>query len=314
MHKKDTMLIIKFGKPTLIRDVGNCVRNGNPVLIQDVQEFLDPGIDPILLHSEFKGEGGIMQIRLGEALADYDKNFRLYMTSKLPNPHYPPEVCIKVTLINFTVTMEGLEEQLLGDVVIKEKPEVEEKRDKIVLQMASDKKTLKNIENTILKMLSESTEEQILDEDTLINVLETSKITSTEINLRITQATIVEEEINQTRLGYKSVAIRGSIIYFVIADMARINDMYQNSLEYVKVLFNKAIDATQKSEDLPTRLEALIAMISKVIFVNVSRGLFERDKLIYSFLICTSIDRHSTSINPLSWSMMLRGANPLTDA
>ena len=150
----------------------------------------------ILMHSEFMGDGGVKQIKLGEATIDYDEGFRLYMTSKLPNPHYPPEVCIKVTLINFTVTMEGLEEQLLGDVVIKEKPEVEEKRDKIVLQMASDKKTLKNIENTILKMLSESTEEQILDEDTLINVLETSKITSTEINLRITQATIVEEEIN----------------------------------------------------------------------------------------------------------------------
>ncbi len=51
-----------------------------------------------------------MQIRLGEALADYDMNFRLYMTTKLPNPHYKPEDCIKVTLINFTVTFEGLEE------------------------------------------------------------------------------------------------------------------------------------------------------------------------------------------------------------
>lgn len=85
---------------------------------------------------------------------------------------------------------------MLGDVVIKEKPEVEEKRDKIVLTMAADKKTLQKIEITILKMLSESTEEQILDEDTLINVLETSKLTSTEINIRIASSTLVEEEIN----------------------------------------------------------------------------------------------------------------------
>jgi dynein heavy chain len=60
----------------------------------------------------------------------------------------------------------------------------------------------------------------------LINVLEDSKITSTEINGRIAEATIVEESINVTRLGYKRVAIRGSILYFVIADMALINDMY----------------------------------------------------------------------------------------
>jgi len=120
--------------------------------------------------------------------------------------------------------------------------------------MAADKKTLKNIENTILKMLTESTEEQILDEDTLINVLKESKTTSTEINARIAAATQVEESINITRLGYKSVAVRGSIIYFVIADMSFINDMYQNSLQFVKVLFNKAIDASPKGDTQEERI------------------------------------------------------------
>jgi len=110
MHKKEAMLMIKFGKVTFLRDIGGAVRNGNPVLINDVQDRIDAGLDPILLHSEFKGEGGVLQIRLGETLIDYDKGFRLYMTTKLPNPLYPPEVCIKVTLINFTVTFEGLEE------------------------------------------------------------------------------------------------------------------------------------------------------------------------------------------------------------
>lgn len=159
MHKKDRMLLIKFGKVTFLREMTAAVNNGYPVLIEDVQEYIDPGLDPILMHSEFLGDGGIKQIKLGEATIDYDEGFKLYMTSKLPNPEYPPEVCIKVTLINFTVTFEGLEEQLLGDVVIKEKPEIEKQRDSIVLTMAADKKTLKNIESTILKMLTESTEE-----------------------------------------------------------------------------------------------------------------------------------------------------------
>lgn len=51
-----------------------------------------------------------MQIRLGSDNVDYDINFKLFMTTKLPNPHYLPEICIKVTLINFTVTFEGLEQ------------------------------------------------------------------------------------------------------------------------------------------------------------------------------------------------------------
>jgi dynein heavy chain len=180
--------------------------------------------------------------------------------------------------------------------------------------MAEDKKTLKNIENTILKMLSESTEEQILDEDTLINTLEESNVTSTEINARIAEASVVEISINETRESYKTVAVRGSILYFVIADMGRINDMYQNSLQFVKVLFNKAIDASEKSSVHDERLAFLIEKITRMIFANISRGLFERDKLIFSFLIATSIDRASGKILPTTWNLILRGTATITAA
>ena len=57
-----------------------------------------------------------------------------------------------------------------------EKPEVEKKRDEVVLTMARDSKTLQDMENNILKLLSEATIEQILDEDTLIEILEDSKV------------------------------------------------------------------------------------------------------------------------------------------
>lgn len=104
------MILLKFGKATFLREISASVNNGMPVLVEDVLEYVDPGLDPILMHSEFMGDGGIKQIKLGETTQDYDNDFKLYMTTKLPNPHYAPEVCIKVTLINFTVTFEGLEE------------------------------------------------------------------------------------------------------------------------------------------------------------------------------------------------------------
>lgn len=81
------------------------VSAGSPCLIEDVEEALDPALEPVLQQSTFK-QGGRLLIRLGDADVDYDKNFKLYITTKLANPHYFPETCIKVTLINFTVTME----------------------------------------------------------------------------------------------------------------------------------------------------------------------------------------------------------------
>lgn len=110
------------------------------------------------------------------------------------------------------------------------------------------------------------------------------------------QAKIINEEIVVTRNSYTDVAVRGSILYFVIADLANINDMYQNSLQFVKVLFNKAIDITPKSDVHEERLANLLDCITKNIYSNVSRGLFEADKLLFTYLIATSVDRNDGKI------------------
>lgn len=67
-----------------------------------------------------------------------------------------PEVCIKVTIINFTVTMSGLEDQLLSDVVGLERPDLESLRQTLVNQINSDKNQLISLENKILRLLFNS--------------------------------------------------------------------------------------------------------------------------------------------------------------
>ena len=109
-------------------------------------------------------QGGRSILRLGETDVDYDENFRFYMTSKLPNPHYMPELCIKVTLINFTVTMSGLEDQLLGAVVGKERPDLERAKSKLVVSMAKDAKQLKELEDKNRRLKKMYAEERLVSE------------------------------------------------------------------------------------------------------------------------------------------------------
>ena len=71
-------------------------------------------------------------IRVGDSDIEYDRNFRFYMTSKMGNPHYLPEVSVKVTIINFTVTRPGLEDQILSDVVRLERPDLETQRNELI--------------------------------------------------------------------------------------------------------------------------------------------------------------------------------------
>ncbi len=65
--------------------------------------------------------GGVWCIKLGDNTIEYSSDFRFYITTKLRNPHYLPELSTKVTLLNFMITPEGLEDQLLGIAVAKER-------------------------------------------------------------------------------------------------------------------------------------------------------------------------------------------------
>lgn len=85
------------------------MRLGYPVLLEDANETIDPLLEPVLTKN-IVTKGGMMQIKFGDALIDYDKNFKFYVTTKLSRPHFAPEICVKVVMLNFMVTEEGLED------------------------------------------------------------------------------------------------------------------------------------------------------------------------------------------------------------
>ena len=92
-----------------------------PYLLQDVLEEIDPSLDPVLSKQVIKiGSREIM--RLGDKELDYDWNFKFFVTTKLANPHYSPEMSTKVTIVNFAVKEDGLVAQLLALVVQQEQP------------------------------------------------------------------------------------------------------------------------------------------------------------------------------------------------
>uniref|UniRef100_A0A8C4HQX9 AAA+ ATPase domain-containing protein n=1 Tax=Dicentrarchus labrax TaxID=13489 RepID=A0A8C4HQX9_DICLA len=306
---KHGLKVIKLTDPSFLRTLENAIRMGMPVLLEELKETLDPALEPILLKQTFVA-GGRTLIRLGDSDVDYDKNFRFYMTTKMANPHYLPEVCIKVTIINFTVTKSGLEDQLLSDVVRLESPHLEEQRNELIVRINADRNQLKDIEDRILKLLFTS-EGNILDNEELVQTLQKSKVTSEAIKNRLEEAEATELMINSARERYRPVATRGSVLYFVIASLSEIDPMYQFSLKYFKQLFNSTIETSEKSSVLEERLQILLDQILLNSYINVSRGLFEQHKLIYSFMLCVEVMRQRGEISDAEWQHFLRGAASL---
>jgi dynein heavy chain len=305
-EEKNNLAVTRLDNVNLLRCLENCVRVGTPLLVEDIAESIDPALESILQKATFT-QGGRLLIRIGDSDVDYDPSFRFYITTKLPNPHYLPEVCIKVTIINFSITKEGLEDQLMNAVVAKERPEKAKQRDEIVVSMAADQKQLKDIENKILKLLSESTG-NVLDDHELIKTLGESKIISGMVEERLEASKQTNEEIEAIRQSYLPVAVRGTLIYFIIADLASIDPMYQYSLFYCKQLFNNCIDRSEKSEDLDTRLVNIMDYLTYEVFKNICRGLFERHTSLFSLLVCVQIMRERGDIDTGDWMTLLKGA------
>ncbi|XP_023668206.2 dynein axonemal heavy chain 6 [Paramormyrops kingsleyae] len=304
---KNGLKVVKLSDAGFLRTLENAVRLGVPVLLEDLKETLDPALEPILLKQTFVTAGRTM-IRLGDSDIDYDSNFRFYMTTKMANPHYLPEVCIKVTIINFTVTKSGLEDQLLSDVVRLERPDLEEQRNELIVRINADRNQLKDIEDRILRLLFTS-EGNILDNEELVQTLQESKVTSEAIKTRLQEAEATELMINAAREKYRPVAARGSVLYFVIASLSEIDPMYQFSLKYFKQLFNSTIETSEKSCDLSARLQTLLGRTLSSTHANVSRGLFERHKTIYSFMLCVEIMRQGGQVSEAEWQHFLRGSS-----
>eukprot|EP00606_Chrysophyceae_sp_TOSAG23-5_P000891 GSChrysophyteH2.ASY1.ANO1.1126.1 assembled CDS len=297
MYANSNLQIIKLTEKEFLRTLEN-------------GQELDPSLEPVLLKQVFK-KAGQMLLRLGDTDVPYSDEFKFMITTKLANPHYMPEICIKVTVINFTVTMKGLEDQLLVDVIKNERPDLEERKDQLVVSIANDQKQLLDIEEQILSMLANASG-NILDDEELIDALALSKKTSTAINARLQEAETTTLEINTTREGYRSVATRGSVIYFVVANLAMVDPMYQYSLQFYKALVNTRLQKTEKKEVLQERLDLLIADITESIYLNVCRGLFEKDKLVFAFIIAANIDRQKKIVTEEEFLMFMVG--PIPDA
>ncbi len=216
--------ILKLTQNNYQRYLENAIKFGLPTLLENIEEKLDPFLEPILLKAPVK-RGAQWLLKLGESEIQYSFDFKFFMTTKLGNPHYLPEITIKVTLINFTVTESGLEQQLLIEVVKHEKAELEEERSNLIVQISEDNKTLQELEDRILKQISE-VEGNILDDEEIINTLDASKITAETINERMVKAKTTRRKIQRTLNLYLPIAKRGRDIYFVIADLALIDPMY----------------------------------------------------------------------------------------
>merc|ERR1711981_772576 len=159
-----------------------------------------------------------MYINVSDQNMDFNPKFIMYMTSRLPNPHFSPELSAKLTVIDFTVTLKGLEQQLLGKLISMEQKSLEDTLAALEEDVTNNTKSLQILDKQLLDRLSNSTG-NLLDDTELIEVLANTKAKAKEVEGKLKEADERTIEINEKREQYRPVATRGSLMYFNMVDM-----------------------------------------------------------------------------------------------
>jgi dynein heavy chain len=298
--------VCKMSDSNFLRTLELGIQFGKWILLENIGINLDPALEPILQQQKVKDSGSGYIIKLGDKSITYSDTFKFFMTTTLPNPHYSPETSVKVTLLNFAITPIGLEDQMLGIVVIKERPELEEQKNQLVVQNAKMNKQLKEIEDEILHLLSTS-EGDVLEDDTLVDKVTASKKVAEDIQEKQLVANETEKDIDAARESYRPLAYRTAVLFFCIVELTNIDPMYQYSLQWFQTLFAVAIDMAPKSDVFDERLNILKDFFTESLYQNICRGLFEKDKTLFSFALCIRIMKGDNNMDEGDLRFLLVG-------
>jgi dynein heavy chain 2 len=274
------------------------VRFGKTLLIQEV-DTIDPVLYP-LLRNELMVQGPRVSVQVGDKMVDYNEDFRLFLSTRSPNPSIAANAQAIVTEVNFTVTKAGLSGQLLAATIEHETPALEEQKTALLREEESLKAQLFECEQALLKELSEATG-NILENKALLDSLTQTKTKSATIADKLEESTKLQISLNRDRNAYLPLAESAAQIFFVISDLSKVNHMYQFSLAAFLKLFQTALETKNDGHSPELRIKLLRSSLQTLTYKYVCRSLFKADRLMFAMHIAHGM--HPEQFEPKEWEL-----------
>ncbi len=268
---------------SFMKTLAGAVRFGTTLLVENV-ENIDPVLNP-LLNKEIQRTGGRSIVRIGTEEVDYSPNFNIILTTKNPAAKLTPDICSRVTLINFTVTPASLHSQSLSLILKTEKPEIEQQRINLLKLQGEQQIKLRELEEQMLSKIS-AVEGSILDDDHVVDGMELLMREGASVEEQIASSELVMKQVKQAIGQFEPMANMCKDLFILLASMRDISFMYEFSAQ----TFMKALESALKNdqpEEMP--MAEKLTLIKKNLFVElaarIGRSLTVEDKMVFAILL-----------------------------
>ena len=259
-------------------DVSTAVANGTPVLVENIGETIDVGLWPLIARATTVRDSK-QYVRLGNNEVELHEDFKLYLTTKLRNPHYSPEIQTACVMVRFGLTPANLEQQLLSDIVRVDRPVITSQRAETVRKRQELELKTVTLEDGILTRIAEA-EGDITEDHDLVEGLERTKELLEKIEKQVHTGNKSAEQLEKTWETYRAVARRGAQLFFVVAELMTIHAFYEHSLSaFVAVVLSAVSAAPDGEKTTESRTARLVDQITLATWKYIRRGLFEKHKL-----------------------------------
>ncbi|EUB63753.1 Cytoplasmic dynein 1 heavy chain [Echinococcus granulosus] len=261
------------------------LRFGTPLLVQDVESY-DPILNPVL-NREVRRTGGRTLITLGDQDIDLSPTFIIFLSTRDPSVDFAPDVCSRVTFVNFTVTHSSLQSQCLNAVLKAERPDVDNKRSDLLKMQGEFQLRLRHLEKDLLQALN-AAEGNLLDDDKIITNLETLKKEAGEVAKKVEETDAIMAEVDNVSQQYVPLSQACSGIYFTLDALNQVHFLYQYSLQFLLSIFNVVLTQNENLKgvnDSKTRLDIITKDLFQVTYNRVGRGMLHSDQITFAVLL-----------------------------
>ena len=285
-ESKDRRLTVtSFLDDSFLKQLESALRFGNSILIQDA-EHLDPVLNHVL-NKEYQRTGGRVLIQVGKQEIDFSPAFKLFLSTRDPSAVFSPDICSRTTFVNFTVTQSSLRTQSLNDVLKSERPDIDERRSNLIKMQGQFNIHLRGLEKSLLQALNES-RGNILDDDVVLETLETLKKEAGEISRKMAETEGVMAEVEAVTLQYSTIARACSAVFSILEQLNQLHHFYQFPLQFFVNIFDSVLHGNPhltSQQDYKERGNIILHDLFVTTYQRTSLSLLQQDRITLAMLL-----------------------------